>query len=152
MVAGNAPGVPRCRSASGDAGEPVRGFKDGEISTGGAEELRGEDRSEAGHAEQGLSVPVFGDFLADQRVEVCEFLVQGDDFLGEGGGDLFPEVLGRDSGVLGFRGVDGGLGDRGGGAGAVFLQPGVQPCLAGAADPVRGAVFGEQQRGSLERL
>ena len=97
-------------------------------------------------------MPVFGDFLADQRIELGEFLVQGDDFPCEGRDDLFSEVLGRDGGVLGFRGVDGGLGDRGGGAGAVFLQPGVQPCLAGAADPVRGAVFGEQQQGSLERL
>jgi hypothetical protein len=82
-------------------------------------------------------VPVFGDFLADQRIELREFLVQGDDFPGEGGDDLLPEVLGGDGGVLGFCRVDGGLGDRGGGAGAVFLQPGVQPGLPGAADSVR---------------
>ena len=36
-----------------DAGEPVPGFKDREVSAGGAEELGGEDGSEAGHAEQG---------------------------------------------------------------------------------------------------
>lgn len=28
----------------------------------------------------------------------------------------------------------------------MFLQPGMQPCLAGAADPVLGAVFGQQQQ------
>lgn len=47
---------------------------------------------------KGLRVPVFGDLLADQGVQLGEFLV-------EGGGDQFPEVLGRDGGVLGFRRV-----------------------------------------------
>ena len=143
VVAGDPAGVPWCGRESGDAGEPVSGFEDGEVSAGGAEELSGEDGPEAGHAEQHLRVPVFGDFLTDQGIEVGQFLVQGDDFLCEGGDDLFAEVLGRDGGVLGFRGVDGGLGDRGGGSGAVFLQPGVEPGLAGAADSARGPVSGQ---------
>lgn len=42
------PGIPGCGSESGDAGEPVHRFKDGQISTGGAEELGGEDGSESG--------------------------------------------------------------------------------------------------------
>jgi hypothetical protein len=42
-------------------------------------------------------VPVFGDFLADQSIELGQFLVQGDDFLCEGGDYQFPEVLGRES-------------------------------------------------------
>jgi hypothetical protein len=58
-------------------------------------------------------------------------------------------MLGRDRGVLGFRGVDGGLGDRGGRAGAVFLQPHMEPSQAGAADPVQGAVFDEQEHGGF---
>ena len=65
------------------------------------------------------------------------------------GDDQFPEVLGRDGGALGFRGIDGGLGDRGGRASAVFRQPGLKSDLASAADPVRGPVFGEQQQGSF---
>ena len=40
-------------------------------------------------------------------------------------------------------------GDRGGRTGAVFLQPGMEPGLAGTADPVRGPVFGQQQQGGL---
>jgi hypothetical protein len=36
-------------------------------------------------------VPVFGDFLADQRIQVGQFPVRGDDFLCEGG-DQLPEV------------------------------------------------------------
>lgn len=100
VVAGDPAGVPGC---GGDAGEPVRGFEDGEVSAGGAEEFGGEDGAETGHAEQGRGVPVFGDFLADQRVELGEFFVEGDDFVREGGDDLFSEVLGGDGGVLGFR-------------------------------------------------
>ena len=92
---------------------------------------------------------VFGDPLTDQRIKIGQFLVQGDDFPGEGGDDLFPEVLGGDGGVLGFRGVDGGLGDCGGGSGAVFLQPSMESGLAGAADPVRRAVSGQQQQSGL---
>jgi hypothetical protein len=45
-------------------------------------------------------VPVFGDSFAEQHVQVGQFLIQGDDFLCEGGNDLFLEVLGRDGGVL----------------------------------------------------
>jgi hypothetical protein len=41
--------------------------------------------SEAGHAQQYRGVVVFGDFLADQHVQVGQFLVQGDDVLCEGG-------------------------------------------------------------------
>jgi len=58
--------------------------------------------------------------------------------------DQLPEVLGRDGGVLGFRSID-----RGGRAGAVFLQPRVQPGLSGAADPVGGPVSGQQQQGGF---
>lgn len=53
-------------------GEPVRRLIDREISTSGAEELRGEHGSEAGHAQHGPRVPVFGDFLTDQRIELCQ--------------------------------------------------------------------------------
>ena len=53
VVAGDPAGVPGRRGQSDDAGEPVPGFKDREVSAGGAEELGGEDGSEAGHAEQG---------------------------------------------------------------------------------------------------
>ena len=141
VVAGDPSGVPACGGESGDPGKPVRSLKDGEVSARGTEEFGCEEGSEAGHTQQGPGVPVFGDLLADQRVQLGEFLIQGDDFLCEGGDDQFPEVLGRDGGVLGFRGVHGVhgvLGDRGGGAGTVFLQPRVDPGLAGAADPVRG--------------
>lgn len=68
VVAADPAGVPGCGRESGDADEPVGGFKDGEVSSGGANELRGEVGSEPGHALQHLGVPVFGDFLADQRI------------------------------------------------------------------------------------
>jgi hypothetical protein len=97
-------------------------------------------------------VAVFGDFLADQRVQVGEFLIQGDDFLCECGDDQFPEVLRRDGGVLGFRGVDGGLGDGGGRAGAVFFSH-----ACSRAWPVRRIPSGvrclvSNSRAALERL
>jgi hypothetical protein len=60
VVAGDPAGVPQGRGESGDAGEPVRGFKDGEVPACGAEELGGEDGAEAGHAQQGPGVPMFG--------------------------------------------------------------------------------------------
>jgi hypothetical protein len=60
VVAGDPAGVPRGRGESGDAGEPVRGFKDGEVPACGTEELGGEDGAEAGHAQQGRGVPMFG--------------------------------------------------------------------------------------------
>lgn len=67
VVAGDAAGVPGRGVKSGDAGKPVWGFKDGQITACGAEEPGGEDGDEAGHAEQDLGVPVCGDLLADQR-------------------------------------------------------------------------------------
>ena len=69
-AAGEPAGVPGRGGDPGDAGEPVRGLNDCKVSAGGAEELGGEYGSEAEHAEQGLRVPVFGDLLADQRIEV----------------------------------------------------------------------------------
>ena len=53
VVAGDPAGVPGCGCESGDAGEPVRGFKDGEVSAGGAEELGGQDGSEPGMLSRG---------------------------------------------------------------------------------------------------
>lgn len=110
VVASDPARVSGCGGEPGDAGEPVGGLEDGEVSAGREEELGGEDGSEPWHSQEHLG------------------------------------------GVLGFRGVDGGLGDRGGGAGAVFLQPGMQPGLVGAADFVRGAVLVSSSRAALERL
>ena len=91
MVARDAARVPECGDESDDAGEPVAVSKT----------VR--SWSEAGHAQQYRGVVVFGDFLADQHVQVGQFLVQGDDVLCEGGD--------RDCGVLGSCGVEGGLGN-----------------------------------------
>lgn len=74
LIAGYPPGVPGCWCVSGDAGEPIRSPKDGEVTSSGAEELSGKDGSEAGHAEQGLGVPVFGDLLTDQRIKASKSL------------------------------------------------------------------------------
>ena len=43
VVAADPAGVPGCGGESGDAGEPVRGLEDGEVSAGGAKELGGQD-------------------------------------------------------------------------------------------------------------
>ncbi|MCB5291006.1 hypothetical protein BJQ90_00424 [Arthrobacter sp. SO3] len=47
------PEYPGRGGESGYAGEPVGGFKDGEVSAGGAEELRGEDGAETGLPAEG---------------------------------------------------------------------------------------------------
>jgi hypothetical protein len=72
------------------------------------------------------------------------------DFLCEGADNRLPEVLGRDEGGLGFRRFDGGLGDRGGGTGAVFFRHSCS-LAASATDPVRCPVVGQQQRGGFGR-
>ena len=79
-------GIPGCRRQPNNAREPVRCLEDGEVPSGGAEELSGKDGPEVGHAQQNLCVLVFGNFLADKRIEFCQFLVQGEDFPGEAGG------------------------------------------------------------------
>lgn len=66
------------------------------MSVGGAEEVGGQDRPEARHAEQGLGAAVFGDLLVDQPIKVSQFFVQGDDFVGKGGDHQLPDVLCRD--------------------------------------------------------
>ena len=90
---------------------------------------------------------VLGEFLADLRNEFGQFLIQGEDFAGECGDDPFPHVLGGNDGVLGFRGLYCCCGDGCRGACTVLLQLGMDPGLAGAADPVRSPVFAQQQCG-----
>lgn len=104
------------------------------------------NRAKPWHAQQHLGVLVFGYFLADQRIESGEFLVQGQNFPGESGDDPLPHVLGRNDGVLGFCRLYGGCGNCCRGTGAVLLRPRVDPGLACPADPVRPPVFSEQQQ------
>jgi hypothetical protein len=90
VVPGDPARVPGRRREADDAREPVRRLKDAQVPAGGSEEFCGEDEPEAGHAQKHLCVLVFGDFLADQRIEFGQFLVQGEDFPGEGCDDPFP--------------------------------------------------------------
>ena len=144
VVAADSARVSWCGCEAGDAGEPVGTVEHGQVAAGRGEELRGQEHTESGQAQEDRGVFVLAKSGLDLPIHLADLLMQVQDVGGEFRDDAGAHTLAGHGRVLPVRGVDRAGGDPSSVAAALFGQPAGQSGLPDAAQPVRGLVPGQQ--------